>query len=107
MSEDEIRGACDLIRSIAGGDHPVACPVMATTRPDARHRLDQELPVWGKAAGSSVGIAGDAAQFAASIRRLAGFGVTSVAIQPCAGEPDLSGLVRFLGAEVRPLLDQN
>jgi hypothetical protein len=30
--------------------------------------------------------------------------VTSVAVQPTGDEPDLIGLVEFLGREVRPLL---
>ena len=64
-----------------------------------------ELPTWGKSAGEGVGVAGDAATIAGSIRHLADLGCTNVAIQPTEDEPDLDGLVRFLGEEVRPLLN--
>lgn len=107
MTVDEMRDACALIRSTAGDAHQVACPVLAATGPQARQRLDQELPTWGKPSGSPVGITGDAEEFAESIRRIAGLGITSIAIQPCEDEPDLEGLVHFLGTEVRPLLHRS
>lgn len=48
--------------------------------------------------------AGDAAQIAARVNRLAEAVSTSVVITPTADEPDLDGLVGFLGSAVRPLL---
>ena len=45
-----------------------------------------------------------AAEIAGRIRRLAGFGVTSVTIQPTEDEPDLEGFIGFLGRDVRPLV---
>jgi hypothetical protein len=41
---------------------------------------------------------------AGDFRRLAGLGVTTIAVQPTRDEPDLLGLVEFLGREVKPLL---
>lgn len=81
----------------------VAAQITATGR-GARARVDAEVPFWGKPAGVGIGSAGDAAVVAADLRRLAGLGVTTVAIQPTRDEPDLLGLVEFLGREVKPLL---
>jgi 5,10-methylenetetrahydromethanopterin reductase len=105
MTVDEVRDACAVIRTTTGGRlHPVVATQIAATGPGARERLDRELPFWGRAAGQDAGIAGDAAAIAESLRRLGSLGVTSVAVQPTADEPDLPGFIRFLGAEVRPLL---
>jgi 5,10-methylenetetrahydromethanopterin reductase len=41
---------------------------------------------------------------AAAIREMGDLGVTTVIIQPTEDEPDLDGFIRFLGAEVKPLL---
>jgi 5,10-methylenetetrahydromethanopterin reductase len=41
---------------------------------------------------------------AESIRHLADLGATSVVIQPTEDEPDLEGLLHFVGTEVKPLL---
>jgi hypothetical protein len=81
----------------------VACHIVATG-PGAAERVEGEVPKWGKAAGLGIGAAGDAATIAASVRRLAALGCTSVAVQPTEDEPDLDGLIAFLGREVKPLL---
>jgi alkanesulfonate monooxygenase SsuD/methylene tetrahydromethanopterin reductase-like flavin-dependent oxidoreductase (luciferase family) len=105
MSEEQVRDACAVIRASAvRAEHPVFGTQIVTTGPGARERLDRELPLWGKAPGEDVGVAGDAAEIAASLLRLGEFGVTSVAVHPTADEPDLLGFVRFLGEQVRPLL---
>jgi hypothetical protein len=80
---------------------------VVATGPDAQQRLDAELPMWGAGPGQGIGAAGDADAIAASVARYAAFGVTSWGAQPTADEPDLVGLIRFVGAEVRPrVLDQ-
>jgi 5,10-methylenetetrahydromethanopterin reductase len=84
--------------------HQVFALQIATTGPDAERRLDDELVRWDKAKGVGIGVAGDAEAIVASVRRLAGYGVTSVTIQPTQDEPDLEGFIHFLGHEVRPLL---
>jgi 5,10-methylenetetrahydromethanopterin reductase len=81
----------------------VSAPITATG-PGARGRVDAEIPYWFKDPDPSIGSAGDAEQVAADFRRLAGLGVTTIAVQPTRDEPDLLGLVEFLGREVKPLL---
>jgi 5,10-methylenetetrahydromethanopterin reductase len=81
----------------------VSAPITATGR-GARDRVDAEIPFWGKEPDPGIGSAGDAEQVAADFRRLAGLGVTTIAVQPTRDEPDLIGLVEFLGREVKPLL---
>ncbi|HEU4545642.1 MAG TPA: hypothetical protein VFR88_05055, partial [Microlunatus sp.] len=81
----------------------VSAPITATG-PGARDRVDAEIPFWGKEPDPGIGSAGDAEQVADDFRRLAGLGVTTIAVQPTRDEPDLLGLVEFLGREVKPLL---
>jgi alkanesulfonate monooxygenase SsuD/methylene tetrahydromethanopterin reductase-like flavin-dependent oxidoreductase (luciferase family) len=105
LTEQEISSACALIAEHRTADtHPVVATVIAATGPDAETRLVAERPRWFKPEEAPVGVAGDAATIAAAIQRLAGFGVTSVCIQPTEDEPDLESFARFLGAEVKPLL---
>jgi len=49
-------------------------------------------------------VAGDAATIAAYVRQAGELGMTNIVIQPTEDEPELDGFVRFLGAEVKPLL---
>ena len=51
-----------------------------------------------------MGVAGPADVVAGYLRSLTDAGVTTVVVEPTVDEPDLPGLVRFLGTEVRPLL---
>ncbi len=105
MTEEEVRAACDAVRAARDGDpHPVVVSVIVATGPDAQERVDREVPHWGRAPGEGAAVAGDAATVAAAFRRLGDAGVTSVAVHPTRDEPDLAGLLRFLGREVRPLL---
>lgn len=84
------------------GPHEViGCEVVATG-PDARQRVDAELPRWGASPGQGVGAAGDADAIADSAARYAGFGVTSWGAQPTADEPDCLALIEFVGTQVRP-----
>ena len=80
----------------------VAAHIVATG-PNADERLADELPTWGKSARD-----GNRRRRATPprspppIRHLADLGCTNVAIQPTEDEPDLDGLIRFLGDGGRP-----
>jgi len=88
----------------AGRRHPLVATQVAATGQDAGPRLQRELPRWGRAPAPGLGVAGDAAAFAACVRQHAAAGVTSLVFQPTEDEPDLREFVRFLGAEVKPLV---
>lgn len=109
-TDAEIARARDILTTTRRRVDPaaVAPPMMAApltaTGPGARDRIDTEIPFWGKDPDPNIGSAGDAEQVAADFRRLAGLGVTTFAVQPTRDEPDLLGLVEFLGREVKPLL---
>ena len=104
FTDDEVRRYCAMIAEAGNGTTPVTATQIVATGPGAQERLDRELPFWDKAAGSGAGVAGDAATVAASLRRWSDAGVTSVVVQPTRDEPDLAGLLHFLGQQVRPLL---
>lgn len=112
LSDDDVAQACAIVREArATGDvavpgvHPIVATQMIATGPGAQERIDQEIPKWGRRVEEEgIGVAGDAATIAAALLRWADLGVTSVAVQPTQDEPDLPGLVAFLGREVRPLL---
>jgi 5,10-methylenetetrahydromethanopterin reductase len=107
LSESEVAEVADLVaRSAARRPHALVTTLLVATGPDAAVRLEREVPRWGRAPEPGIGIAGDAATVAASLRRLGRLGVTSVSVQPTEDEPDLLGFVRFLGTEVRPLLPE-
>lgn len=105
LTDDEIRQTWSLITAQTGpAGHAMVVTQIAATGPGAAERVDDEVPRWGKPAGLGIGVAGDAATIAASVRRLAGLGASSVVIQPTVDEPDLLGFVAFLGREVKPQL---
>ena len=105
LTEDEVAAVADGINRSAGRrPHALVVTQIAATGPDAGMRLEREVPRWGRPATPGIGIAGDAATVAASARRFAQLGATSLVLQPTEDEPDLLGLVRFLGTEVKPLL---
>lgn len=109
FNEDGVRKACEVVkaaRSRLGADsyHEIVAGQIAATGAGAQERVDAEIPKWGGQPGPGAGTAGDAEAIAAMVRRLAGFGATTVTIQPTEDEPDLEGFIGFLGREVRPLL---
>lgn len=95
-----------LAGAIESGDPPRAlvATLIAATGNDAERRVAEEIPRWGRSPELGMGASGDAATIAAEVGRLVAAGATSVCIQPTEDEPDLTGFVHFLGAEVRPLL---
>lgn len=104
LTDDELRDVCAVVTGLRGASHPVIVTEIVATGPQAQARVDAEVPRWGKPAGMGIGTAGDAEEVAAGIRRLAGLGATSVVVQPTEDEPDLQGLLTFLGQEVKPRL---
>jgi 5,10-methylenetetrahydromethanopterin reductase len=106
LNDEEVADICALVAEhrTQSSHHPVLAPLVAATGPDAQNRVAAEVARWMDPPDVGTGAAGDATEIAARIRTLAGFGVTSVGIQPTEDEPDLEGFIAFLGAEVRPLL---
>ena len=96
--------AAQVAPSVRRTPHALVATLIAATGPDALPRLRAEVPLWGGDPDAGVGAAGDAAAVAEGIRQLAAAGATSVCIEPTADEPDLPWFVRFLGAEVKPLV---
>ena len=93
------------VTAVRGIGHPFVYSEIVATGARAQERLDADLPRWGGEAGHGIGTAGDDPEaFVDTVRRLAGLGVTNLVFQPTGDEPDLDGLVTFLGREVRTRL---
>jgi len=84
--------------------HPVVVYLHTATGPEAAARLAADQIRSGKESAEDVGVAGDAHAIAGAIRRLAEAGADSVVLQPTADVTDPEGFIRFVGAEVRPLV---
>lgn len=101
-------GEVDAAAAIAGPQKPVMLNVIAATGDGAAARVDADLRLWRADAdpqreGYAVA-SGDAAAMAAHLRDLTRRGITNIAIEATRDEPDVDGLIAFLGREVRPLL---
>jgi 5,10-methylenetetrahydromethanopterin reductase len=87
---------------------PLILTVIAATGDDAAARVEADLLSWRPDAQPAsmryAAVGGDAAAIAAHLNELAELGVTSVAIEATRDEPDVDGLIAFLGREVAPLL---
>ncbi|MBR7744154.1 LLM class flavin-dependent oxidoreductase [Phycicoccus sp. BSK3Z-2] len=87
------------------GSPPVTTNLVVATGPDAHERVRRDLARWGVDDGApGRAAAGGAEEVADTLGRLADLGVTEVAVQPAADEPDVDGLVRFVGTDVRAAL---
>ncbi|MGX1132851.1 alkanesulfonate monooxygenase SsuD/methylene tetrahydromethanopterin reductase-like flavin-dependent oxidoreductase (luciferase family) [Streptomyces glaucescens] len=84
--------------------HHVVVYLLTATGPDASDRLRAELVAEGLADVPGLGVAGEAAEVADVVRRLADAGADTVVLQPTADEPDPEGFVRFAAQQVRPLV---
>jgi alkanesulfonate monooxygenase SsuD/methylene tetrahydromethanopterin reductase-like flavin-dependent oxidoreductase (luciferase family) len=104
FTTDGILEACATTRETGGAAHPVTAPVMVATGDRARQRLDSELAAYGMEPTPGLGVAGGPGDLAVAFGRLGRGGLTSVVAQPTGDEPDLDGLVRMLGNDVRPAL---
>ena len=82
----------------------VVASVMVATGPGAEDRMAAERRDWNIAPDVDCTVVGDADQVAAGLRRWVEAGVTRLAIQPTASEPDLPALIRFLARDVAPRL---
>jgi len=103
-TEAQITNARRILEQASPRRHEIVAAQIVAIGPGARDRVDAEVPKWNDGSDVTHGSAGDAETIAADLRRLAELGVTSVAVQPTGDEPDLIGLIEFLGREVRPLL---
>lgn len=110
FDEDGVQQACEVVKATrsrlgaGAAAHEIVAGQIAATGPGAQARVDEEIPKWGGQPGPGAGVAGDAEAIAGMVRRLAGFGATTVTVQPTEDEPDLEGFIGFLGREVRPLV---
>jgi len=104
LTIDEVVTAVDLQHEGV----PVVLTVIAATGEGAAERVEADLLSWRAdaepAATRYAAVGGNAAAIAAHLKELAELGVTSVAIEATRDEPDVDGLIAFLGREVRPLL---
>jgi alkanesulfonate monooxygenase SsuD/methylene tetrahydromethanopterin reductase-like flavin-dependent oxidoreductase (luciferase family) len=91
------------VRERVSGTHAVVAYVLAATGLGARERVAGELRAESLEAGE-VGVAGDAADVAATVRRFAEAGADTVVLQPTGDEPDIEGFVQFVAQQVRPLM---
>ncbi|MFD5774410.1 LLM class flavin-dependent oxidoreductase [Streptomyces fungicidicus] len=87
-----------------GEPHRVVVYLLAATGAGAAERVRAELIAEGAGADPDLGVAGDAAEVAGAVRRLAQAGADSVVLQPTGDEPDPEGFVRFVAEDVRPLV---
>jgi alkanesulfonate monooxygenase SsuD/methylene tetrahydromethanopterin reductase-like flavin-dependent oxidoreductase (luciferase family) len=106
---DAVRRARRLIDEgrAAGGrtdHHELVVNLTATTGPDAAGRLRAEMEFWGHTDVPDLGVAGDAEAVAEGVARLVEAGADTVVLTPTGDEPDLSGYVRFVARELRPLV---
>ncbi|MDR0344166.1 MAG: LLM class flavin-dependent oxidoreductase [Nocardiopsaceae bacterium] len=105
---DGVRDARRLVaegRAAGGrtGPHPIVAYLLAATGPGAAGRPAAERRS-GLAAVPGTGVAGDAHEVAAGVRRWADAGADVVVLQPTPDEPDPEGFVRFVAEQVRPLV---
>lgn len=98
----------DEAASIIGPEKPLVLTVIAATGDAAEARITADVLSWRSDLDpqhTAYAVAfGDAATVAAHLNDLARRGVTSVAIESTRDEPDIDGLISFIGREVRPLL---
>jgi alkanesulfonate monooxygenase SsuD/methylene tetrahydromethanopterin reductase-like flavin-dependent oxidoreductase (luciferase family) len=106
---DQVRRARRLVdEGLAMGTrtepHQAVVYVLAATGPGAVERLQAERRSQGDDDLSGIGVAGDAGTVADAVKRWADAGADTVVLQPTTDEPDPEGFVRFVAAEVAPLV---
>ena len=95
-------------RAAAGrptGPHIITVYLTAATGPDSDARLDADRRYWKLDEDAAHGVGGDAAAIATAVAAYAEAGADTVVVQPTIDEPDPAGFVRFVGEQVRPLVD--
>jgi alkanesulfonate monooxygenase SsuD/methylene tetrahydromethanopterin reductase-like flavin-dependent oxidoreductase (luciferase family) len=108
-SPEQVRQKVELIdagREVAGrtDHHHVVVFAHAATGPDSTERMQRELLRWDYDATDDIVATGDARAVAEMVQRWADAGADSVVLQPTADDPDPEGFVRFVAAEVSPLV---
>ena len=93
---------------ITGPTLPLVISVIVATGEGAGERVRTDLLSWRADADPSTEryavVGGDAETIAETLDELGRSGATSVVIEATRDEPDVEGLIAFLGREVRPLL---
>lgn len=84
--------------------HPVIVALVVATGEGGAERAERDAALWNPEADETTWAAGSGETIAAGVRALAAAGATTVQLQPTGDEPDLEGLIAFLGSEVLPLL---
>lgn len=103
---DGLRTALGHVRDGAGeSTRAVVTYLLCTTGPTAQADLRAEAEFWKLDPTDDVGVFGDAARIAAGARRWVDAGADTVVLQPTASV-DVEAFVRFIGAEVQPLLQR-
>ena len=103
---DGLRTALGHVRDGAGETtRAVVTYLLCTTGPTAQADLRTEAEFWKLDPTDDVGVFGDAAEIAAGARRWVDAGADTVVLQPTASV-DVEAFVRFIGAEVQPLLQR-
>ena len=87
----------------AGAQRSVVTYLLCTTGPTAADDLRAEAEFWKLDPSEDVGVFGDAAAIALGARRWVDAGADTVVLQPTASA-DVEEFVRFVAAEVQPLL---
>ena len=84
--------------------HHIVQYLPAATGPDAVERMARDRSHWNDTSEEETVAVGDAAAVAAVVTRFAGAGADTVVLQPTLDDPDPEGFVRFVAAEVAPLV---
>jgi alkanesulfonate monooxygenase SsuD/methylene tetrahydromethanopterin reductase-like flavin-dependent oxidoreductase (luciferase family) len=84
--------------------HRIVQYLPAATGADADERMARDRSHWNDTSEEETVAVGDAAAVAAVVKRFAEAGADTVVLQPTLDEPDPEAFVRFVGAEVAPLV---
>ncbi|MEV6279800.1 LLM class flavin-dependent oxidoreductase [Nocardia sp. NPDC051832] len=108
-SPEELRRARELVaegRAKAGlpGPPRIIANLLTTTGPGAPERLAAAQQA-NSGHPPEAGVAGDAPAIADAVRRWWGSGADTVILEPAENDPDPVGFIRFVGEQVRPLLN--
>jgi alkanesulfonate monooxygenase SsuD/methylene tetrahydromethanopterin reductase-like flavin-dependent oxidoreductase (luciferase family) len=94
-----------IVDGAAGARRSIVTYLLCTTGPTAEADLRAEAEFWKLDPAGDVGVFGDAAAIATGARRWVDAGADTVVLQPTASA-DVEEFVRFIGAEVQPLLQR-
>jgi alkanesulfonate monooxygenase SsuD/methylene tetrahydromethanopterin reductase-like flavin-dependent oxidoreductase (luciferase family) len=104
---DALRDAVAKVRegnAVRGGaPSSIVTYVMCATGPGAKEELEREYQRWPFDATADVGVFGSAEDIATGLDRWVQAGADTVVLQPPIGV-DIEAFVRFVGAEVRPIV---